>query len=478
MSNNLDANIDFFIKNGMNVLFVGRHGTGKTARILKAFQDHNLKFQYFSASTMDPWVDFIGIPKEKTENGKTFLDLVRPKAFQDDDVEAIFLDEYNRAPKKIRNAVMELIQFKSINGKKFNNLKIVWAAINPEEDGDDKYDVEALDPAQEDRFHAKIVVPFTPDLKYFKGKYDEMTATAAVTWWKELEEKQQRTVSPRRLDYALEVYTKGGDIKFVLTNDALNINKLITELRNGPISANLKKFFDLQDSASAKTFLQVENNYAAATEYIQKKKEYTNFFVPLLSDERIITLMAKDKLIEEFIFAQPGKFQPLIEDLSKNPASKLARRATQIIQEIERKKMVAQQLAAQMNNVAPAKTGQFEAMHSPHGQSVDFDNKFSSFVANGTKPNIDDTVSRINLYNDIRGILPKDLHKCNQPTVTLIFQTLVNIAVTSPEGKVKKDMPDLIRIMNHFIKEVPTVKTTIAPALHTFLVNRYPSLWI
>lgn len=30
---------------------------------------------------------------------------------------------------------MELIQFKSINGKKFNNLKVIWAAINPD-DGD------------------------------------------------------------------------------------------------------------------------------------------------------------------------------------------------------------------------------------------------------------------------------------------------------------------------------------------------------
>ena len=44
------------------------------------------------------------------------------------------MDEFSRAHKKVRNAVMELIQFKSINGRKFKNLKIVWAAINPDDD--------------------------------------------------------------------------------------------------------------------------------------------------------------------------------------------------------------------------------------------------------------------------------------------------------------------------------------------------------
>ena len=40
-------------------------------------------------------------------------------------------DELNRAKPKVRNAVMELIQFRSINGIKFNNLRMIWAAINP-----------------------------------------------------------------------------------------------------------------------------------------------------------------------------------------------------------------------------------------------------------------------------------------------------------------------------------------------------------
>ena len=69
--NNLDKKIDFWIKNNQNVLFLGKHGVGKTAIVKEAFERHNLKYRYFSASTMDPWVDFIGVPKETIDDKKT-----------------------------------------------------------------------------------------------------------------------------------------------------------------------------------------------------------------------------------------------------------------------------------------------------------------------------------------------------------------------------------------------------------------------
>ncbi len=134
-----DKKLDFYIENGMNVLFIGRHGVGKTAMGKAAFERHNLKWKYFSAATMDPWVDFVGVPKETTdkETGENYIELVRPKGFHNDQVEAIFMDELNRAKDKVRNAVMELIQFRSINGVKFTKLKMIWAAINPEDEEDE-----------------------------------------------------------------------------------------------------------------------------------------------------------------------------------------------------------------------------------------------------------------------------------------------------------------------------------------------------
>ena len=231
-------NFDFWIENNLNVLLRGKHGVGKTAMVVDAFERNNLKYKYFSASTMDSWVDFIGVPKEKTDdNGNSYLDLVRPQEFQDDEVEAIFMDEFSRAHKKVRNAVMELIQFKSINGRKFKNLKIVWAAIN-EDDEEFNYGVDALDPAQEDRFHVHIEVPYKPDVTWFRENFGTQLANSAVSWWNELPPNVQTKVTPRRLEYALKVYGAKGNLRHVLPTSS-NVSKLMRVLTDGLIEEKL-----------------------------------------------------------------------------------------------------------------------------------------------------------------------------------------------------------------------------------------------
>ena len=60
--------------NGFNVLLTGRHGVGKTALVNDVFNKLKWNWRYFSASTIDPWVDLVGIPQEV--NGK--LELIRP----------------------------------------------------------------------------------------------------------------------------------------------------------------------------------------------------------------------------------------------------------------------------------------------------------------------------------------------------------------------------------------------------------------
>lgn len=119
--------LDWWFNTNKNVMLIGRHGVGKTAMIKSCFERHGLKhnetYLYFSASTLDPWVDLIGCPKEvKDEDGRVYLDIVRPKNLYQGKIVAIFFDEFNRSPKKVRNAVMELLQFKSINGFKFPEI--------------------------------------------------------------------------------------------------------------------------------------------------------------------------------------------------------------------------------------------------------------------------------------------------------------------------------------------------------------------
>ena len=59
---------------------------------------------------------------------------------------------------------MELIQFKSINGKKFNNLRFIWAAVNP----DDPEDVVTLEPQTCDSSstdgHSHIKAKYKPNV--------------------------------------------------------------------------------------------------------------------------------------------------------------------------------------------------------------------------------------------------------------------------------------------------------------------------
>lgn len=333
-----DEKLDFWIKNSYNVLFIGKHGVGKTTQIIQAFERNKLKWKYFSASTMDPFCDFVGIPYQKTTDGVTHLDFIRPKDLEEDTVEALFFDEFNRSAKKIRNAVMELIQFKSINGKKFKNLKFIWAAINPD-DSDDSYDVEKLDPAQADRFHVQITVPYEPSLEYFTKVYGAETSKSAISWWKDLPAPEKSKVSPRRLDYALELYKNGGDLRDVLPATT-NIGKLLSTLKTGPMSERVDKLFANKNNEETKKFLENNNNYTEAYKFITSTKDYMKYFIPLLSSEKISTIISDpasnkvsynkvsnyiiDSIKDEPVFAavakeivKSGTNKPLVKNLAK-----------------------------------------------------------------------------------------------------------------------------------------------------------------
>lgn len=325
-----DSKLKFWIDNNLNVLFVGAHGVGKTARIKEAFDGAGLKWLYFSAATLDPWVDFIGIPKEaQDEKGNKYIELIRPKPFAEDQVEAIFLDEFNRSPKKVRNAVMELLQFKSINGKKFNNLRIVWAAINPDEkmDGDEmEYDVEKLDPAQKDRFEVHVDVPYKPDKGFFLKKFGEDLCENAIDWWNDLDEKSKKGVSPRRLDYALGVYTKGGDIRDVLPVN-VNVSKLITELKNGSFVKLMKAVFAQSNVEEAKKFMAIRNNYDNTIEKILKSDDLIRFFVPCIKEEDLVNLMANEKKVYDHVVSNYDIYESTIKSiLDINSSTKLAKK--------------------------------------------------------------------------------------------------------------------------------------------------------
>lgn len=240
-----------WIDGNFNVLLIGKAGVGKSSIIKQCFEDNKINHLYFSGATLDPWVDFVGIPKEKettsTDGKKTsYIELVRPKYFEQNEVEAIFIDELNRSHAKVRNAVMELIQFKSINGKKFDKLRFVWAAINPDTEKDENennvYDVERLDPALKDRFQICYELPYQIDNSYFQSKYGS-AGSVATKWWSGLDNKTKDVVSPRRLEYVLEALNKNIDVRDVLPKQA-NVKTLIEQIQNGSYEEQFTKLLE------------------------------------------------------------------------------------------------------------------------------------------------------------------------------------------------------------------------------------------
>jgi hypothetical protein len=321
-----DKILDHAIKNNLNVLLRGRHGVGKTAMIKQAFNDAGLRWKYYSAPTMDPWVDFIGVPKEKTdEKGNTYLDLVRPKDLALDEVDAVFFDELNRAHKKIRNAVLELTQFKSINGKPFNNLKIVWAAVNPDDEEGTNYDVDKLDDAQLDRFEYQIDIPYKPDAGYFKTKYGT-SGTSAVKWWMDQKQDIKNLVSPRRLDYALSVMTSGGDVRYVL-NPKVNAGEFASAIAKGDPSDILNELIGKKPEEVKKYFL--DNNslkHVKKTLLTDQNNRYLRALAHHLPEEELLNELSTSRgqsnnKFQTFVSNNAERFEHIMDVMLSNKAA-------------------------------------------------------------------------------------------------------------------------------------------------------------
>jgi len=195
MSNTLIDKLVEYANHHYNVLFIGTHGIGKTTVTKAVAEQMGLNFKYYSTSTLDPWADLVGVPVPNHDS-KT-LDFYRPRDLEN--AEFVFFDELNRAHPRVLNAVLEIVQFKSINGKPLPNLKMVWAAINPP---GGEYQVEDLDPVLVDRFHLYVEMKANLDKEYLKTCMKEQTVEILSDWWyNELDDKQREKITPRRIEY-------------------------------------------------------------------------------------------------------------------------------------------------------------------------------------------------------------------------------------------------------------------------------------
>jgi hypothetical protein len=307
--------------NGFNVILTGRHGSGKTSIIKELFDRLGWVWKYFSASTIDTWVDFVGIPKEV--NG--VLELIRPANLDFENVEAIVLDEYNRSPKKVRNATMELIQFGSINGKKFPKLKVVFVAVNPDDDDDFSYDVEKLDAAQLDRFHLIVPVPSNPCHYYFKREHGNVGALA-VKWWQGQTEEVKTLISPRRLEAGVKVYAAGGDPQYVFDPTKVNIAEFCDYL-DKPDPIELLDGMCDKPEQEKRDFLRDPNTYKHVKRDLLGKERYLKAFAHLLPQAELMTELqnTRGNCVIGHVCSNLDRFRELIPIVLRNQSNYSAR---------------------------------------------------------------------------------------------------------------------------------------------------------
>ena len=331
-----EQDFDFFVKNRLNVLCRGLHGVGKTTVMIEALERNNIPYRYFSTPTMDPFVDFIGVPKPvwDEEMQREFLRLIIPEQFHKGTYTALIFDEVNRGKPRVRNAVMELIQFHTINGEKFNGIEMIWGGMNPEEtdDADLSYDVEVLDPAQKDRFDVFVDFPYKPDKRWFESEFGE-SGLGAVEWWHTITDEQKVEVSPRRLEKALRMFDMGGDIRFVIPQNDINVTALRTRIDTGTLADKLERLLK-QDEEARVRFFNIINNTTETMNHVLAKPEYVREFLPYMQRDMISEKVVEDngRYMETII--RDGDADTIIPILATMLASKqVARPLRSLIKE-------------------------------------------------------------------------------------------------------------------------------------------------
>lgn len=322
-----DNKLQEWLESHLNVMLVGLRGIGKTERILHIFnKNYENRWAYFNGATCDPWTDLIGIPTaEVNEKGEKVLKYIKPEELSGD-IEGIYIDELNRAKTATRNALLELIQFHSINGRKFSNLKLVWSSINPsKEDGEDNddnynYDVEQLDDAIIDRFHIIVKLPSDPDLAFFSKKYNNVGVNL-VEWWGQQPKEAKALISPRRLEYVAQAHLKKLDITDFLPI-CCNTKMLIKKINGNPTT---NRYYELIDEKKQTVSIikelhklfNTENSFEELKNIIIKDKQWE--MLDLVENQEKIDLIYKDHAskIESYYFSNFTTKGNLFEFLKK-----------------------------------------------------------------------------------------------------------------------------------------------------------------
>jgi hypothetical protein len=298
---NLENILNFACDTKRNVHITGAHGTGKTAVVEKVFKEKYGENGYviLNGATVDPYVDVVGLPYAQGSDDNKSLGFLRP-AIWAKGKRALFVDEYNRTSPPVRNAVMELSQFGTVNGIK-TDIEVVVVANNPADlkdaSGKPVYDVSPVDPAQKDRFTIWIETEDGPDKDFFESKYGSEVAKVVLQFWNGLDEKVRvgSGLSPRRMEYAVDAYNDGlEDMGYVIPEvlypqtfkTAMDGISNISKFRNAAIAGDTKLMSKLVNGPSGKSI--IESVTTSETDMIKA-------VVSVVDVDKFVSLVSSDK---------------------------------------------------------------------------------------------------------------------------------------------------------------------------------------
>jgi len=148
LSEHLAASIQI----GSNVAIFGRRGTGKTEISKQEIKKSNMHEVYINLSVMER-VDLGGYPNiMASAQQQKFVDFLLPQFYQsmlegNKNVVAL-LDEVDKADPSLWEPLLEFTQFRSINGRKLDNLKAVIMTGNLISEGGARPSLPLLDRAE------------------------------------------------------------------------------------------------------------------------------------------------------------------------------------------------------------------------------------------------------------------------------------------------------------------------------------------
>jgi hypothetical protein len=124
---------DFAIESGANIVTFGAAGIGKTEIFMQRSTAANRRYIYLNLSVIEA-PDLMGL-MERTAEGKTRYCIpdkfrrLEERRDDKDDGDVLIVDELDKARPELQNPMLELFQYRSINGEKLN-IKAVMATGN------------------------------------------------------------------------------------------------------------------------------------------------------------------------------------------------------------------------------------------------------------------------------------------------------------------------------------------------------------